>query len=101
MERHELIKEHIKSRIKKGHDIISIKEDLVNRGVPHDEIHKAIDMFYEDMHKAEELALETEKFFYPTRGKLVLPVILIIVLILHFAVNIFQLPPIVKFTFHC
>ncbi|MBW2992447.1 hypothetical protein KY345_04485 [Candidatus Woesearchaeota archaeon] len=93
-QRHEIIKDHIKKRVKKGHDIITIKQDLIDRGLPHHEIHKAIDLFYEDIHKAEEFAEETEKFFYPTKGKLILPVILIIILILHFAVNIFQLPPI-------
>lgn len=90
--RHELIKDHIKERVKRGHDIISIKKDLTERGIPHHEIHDAIDLFYEDVHKAEEFAEETEKFLYPTKGKIILPIILVIILILHFAVSIFQLP---------
>jgi hypothetical protein len=93
-QRHEIIKEHIKERIGKGHDIISIKQDLMDKGIPHHEIHKAIDLFYEEVHKAEKLAEETEKFLYPTKGKIVLPIIFLIVLILHFAVNIFQMPSI-------
>lgn len=94
MERHEILRDHIKSRIKKGHDIITIKKDLTNRGVPHHEIHNAIDLFYKEVHEAEVLAEKTEKFLYPTKGKIVIPAILIIILILHFAVNIFQLPSI-------
>jgi hypothetical protein len=90
--RHELIKEHIKERIRKGHDIITIKQDLMDRGIPNHEIHKAIDLFYEEVHKAEHLAEETEKFLYPSRGKLILPILFLLILILHFAVNIFQLP---------
>jgi hypothetical protein len=92
MERHEIIKEHIKERIKKGHDILTIKQDLMDRGIPHHEIHKAIDLFYEEVHKAEHVAEETEKFFYPTRGKLILPILVLLILILHFAVNIFEMP---------
>ena len=91
-QRHEILKEHIKSRIKRGHDIISIKNDLADRGIPDNDIHNAIDLFYDEIHKAEEFAKETEKFFYPTKGKLVIPLIVMLILILHFAVNIFQLP---------
>jgi hypothetical protein len=92
MERHEIIKEHIKERVKKGHDIITIKQDLMDRGIPHHEIHKAIDLFYEEIRKAEHFAEETEKFFYPTKGKLILPILVLLILILHFAVNIFEMP---------
>lgn len=93
-ERHEIIKSHIKSRIKEGHDIISIKDDLAKKGISHNEIHRAVDAFYEEVRKGEKLKEETEKFFYPTKGKLVLPIILVAILALHFAVNIFQLPAI-------
>jgi len=91
-QKHEIIKEHIKRRIAKGHDIATIKDDLVSRGIPHHEIHRAIDLFYEEVRKAEELKKEAEHFFYPSRGKLVIPAILVIILVMHFAVNIFQLP---------
>jgi hypothetical protein len=93
-QRHEIIKDHIKKRIRLGHDIISIKQDLADRGVPHHEIHRAIDLFYEEINKAEKLAEETEKFLYPTKGKIILPIIVLLILVLHFAVNIFQMPSI-------
>lgn len=92
--RHELLKTHIKTRIKNGHDVLSIKDDLTDRGVPHHEVHHAMDSVYEEMRKLEKLKEETERFLTPTKGKIVLPILLIITLILHFGMNVFQLPAI-------
>ncbi len=94
--RHHAIKSHIKGRLGNGHDILSIKDDLANRGFAHHEIHKAIDLAYEELRKTEQFVEEAERFLHPTKGKLILPIIVVIMLILHFSINIYYLPAIGK-----
>jgi hypothetical protein len=79
--RHHLIKEHIKDRLDRGHDILTIKDDLVQRGFAHEDIHRAVDLAYDELHKMEELKEEVEVFLHPTKAKLVLPLIVIIMLV--------------------
>jgi hypothetical protein len=89
---HHRIKEHILGRLDKGHDILTIKDDLINRGFAHEDVHRAVDLAYGEIHKTEHMKEEIEHFLHPTKAKLVLPLIIIAMLVLHFSINIYHLP---------
>ncbi len=92
MKRHEAIKGHIKKRIRLGHDIVKIKTHLHSKGFLEHEIHKAMDEAFKELQKVDDISLEVKHFLFPSKGKFVLPLVILMFLGMHFFSNVYLLP---------
>ncbi len=89
---HKVMKKHIKRRIDLGHDILEVKKYLLDKGFREHEVHKAIDAAFHELKKTEEFMKKFRRFIIPTKPKLLLPVIILVILLAHIFVNINALP---------
>jgi len=91
---HKALVNHIHSGLEKGEDIRDIRTRLLSAGYAEHEIHAAIDYVLMELHKLENAheVREVEHFYEPSPVKLVLPLAVLLILAVHFFVNVNYLP---------
>lgn len=96
--------DHIKRRLRKGHDVKIIRDQLLKTGFPYFDVHQAIDVAFTEYNKEEvkeELKQELEEnkmavrqILRPSKRKFILPLLVLFALLLHFFGNVSYLPDI-------
>jgi len=94
--KYNIIKEHIKKRLNLGHDIMSIRGTLIEKGIQTDEINKAVDVAYKELHMSQKQKEFAREFLWPSKGKFILPAIILVLLLLHLFANVYILPDVGK-----
>ena len=77
--------EHIKKRLRRGHDIKLIRDQLLKTGFPYLDVHEAIDLAFKDLGKgAKEVKKEVKEeenilieIISPRKRKFILPIIIL------------------------
>lgn len=98
-----LLVEHIKGRIRAGHDITKVRDQLLKSGHSYFDVHEAIDIAFRDLanlsRDVKEIKQEIKKeeatiikIIKPSANKFILPIIILLMLLMHFLGNVVYLP---------
>ncbi len=90
MKRKHHIAEYIGKRLDEGHDILHIRHHLNKKGISVNEVNEAVDHLYKKLRKLGK----RKKVFKPSFGKLIVPILVIVFILLTSIANFKLLPEI-------